>query len=108
MLCKALEVIAAWDFSYKACLVWDKISHNFGHYASLRHELLLIGTRGSCLPESDKLIDSVQSIKRTKHSSKPQQFRKIIDALYPSRERLELFARGDVPPHWQKWGAEAQ
>ncbi len=106
LLPEALQVIKAWGFSYKASFVWDKVAHNFGHYNSVRHEFLLIGTRGSCLPESDKLIDSVQTIEREQHSGKPAQFRDIIDRLYPNGARLELFARGELPTHWRRWGSE--
>jgi N6-adenosine-specific RNA methylase IME4 len=97
----------AWGFEYKASFIWDKVKHNFGHYNSVRHELLLIGTRGSCLPDAEELVDSVQSIARsTEHSSKPGEFRDIIDKLYRLGTRVELFARGDMPEGWLAWGAE--
>lgn len=87
-------ILKAWNFQYKACFVWDKIKHNMGHYNSVRHEFLMICTRGSCLPDSSKLIDSVQSIERTaKHSEKPEEFRAIIDGMYSVGKRIELFAR---------------
>jgi N6-adenosine-specific RNA methylase IME4 len=86
-------VIRAWGFTYKAAFIWDKIKHNMGHYNSVRHELLLICTRGSCQPDVQTLFDSVQSIERTRHSAKPAEFRTIIDTIYPHGPRLELFAR---------------
>jgi len=102
-----LEVMRAWGFEYKASFVWDKCLHNLGYYNSVRHEFLLIATRGSCLPETDELIDSVQSIPRSKrHSEKPAAFRQIIDRLYPSGARLEMFVRGPLPVGWVGWGAE--
>jgi len=106
LLAECWPVIKAWGFTYKASFVWDKIAHNMGHYNSVRHEFLLICTRGSCTPDDPKQIDSVQSIKRGKHSAKPEAFRKIIDGMYPHGRRLELFARGPVPKHWQAWGNE--
>lgn len=107
ILPKAFDIIKAWGFVYKSSFIWDKVKHNMGHYNSVRHELLLICTRGSCLPDSDKLVDSVQSIERTdKHSQKPEEFRKIIDNLYPYGNRIELFARGQLPEQWRKWGNE--
>jgi N6-adenosine-specific RNA methylase IME4 len=106
LLPEALEVIKAWNFTYKASFVWDKVRHNFGHYNSVRHEFLLVGTRGSCLPEIKEQIASVQSIEKTGHSRKPAEFRNIIDRLYPSGPRVELFARGEIPKHWKRWGAE--
>lgn len=108
MLPDALRICEAWGFEYKATFVWDKVKHNFGHYNSVRHELLLIATRGSFLPRTNTLIDSVQTIERTdKHSEKPEEFRAIIDTLYPGTKRIELFRRGAAPDGWEVWGNEA-
>jgi len=107
VLDECFEVIKAWGFEYKSSFIWDKISHNYGHYNSVRHELLLVCTKGSCLPDKDApLFDSVQSIQRTKeHSEKPEEFRKIINTLYPEGKRVELFARKKVEG-WDVWGNE--
>jgi N6-adenosine-specific RNA methylase IME4 len=103
----SFRVINAWGFTYKASFVWDKIRHNVGHYNSVRHEFLLIGTRGQCTPDVPRLFDSVQSIERIgRHSEKPEEFRQIIDTLYPDGNRLELFRRGGIPKGWQAWGNE--
>jgi len=104
----ALSLCSAWGFKYKAQFVWDKVKHNMGHYNSVRHELLLICTRGSCTPQNVKLFDSVQSIERTVHSRKPEQFREIIDTIYPHGNRMEMFCRGDAPDGWTAWGNESQ
>jgi len=110
LLPQAFVVADAWGFEYKAAFIWDKVKHNVGYYNSVRHELLLICTRGSCLPDSKPgepmLIDSVQSIERTEHSRKPEAFRNIIDNLYPSGKRIELFAR-EKHDDWDVWGNEA-
>jgi len=103
----ALSLASAWGFKYKAQFVWDKIKHNMGHYNSVRHEVLLICIRGSCVPDNNKLYDSVQSIERTEHSRKPEVFREIIDALYYLGPRIELFARGVPPRNWEAWGNES-
>ncbi len=104
----AFAVADAWGFRYTgAMFVWDKVLHNYGHYNSVRHELLLICVKGSCTPDTSELIDSVQSIERSgEHSEKPEEFRTIIDTLYPHGPRLELFAR-KRSPGWDAWGAEA-
>ena len=99
----AFKVINAWGFKYKTSFVWDKVLHAMGHYNSVRHELLLIATRGSCTPDVAKLYDSVVSIERTEHSRKPAWFREMIDELYPVGERIELFAR-EAPKGWDVWG----
>jgi len=108
LLAECFAVIAAWGFEYKASFVWDKVKHNFGHYNSVRHELLLICARGSCLPENGKLFDSVVELERTPaHSQKPERFREMIDEMYPSGNRIELFARGHAPNGWVFWGDQA-
>lgn len=94
LLDECWPVIRAWGFEYRSSFIWDKVKHNYGHYNSVRHELLLVCTRGSFLPQNKKLFDSVQSIERSdKHSEKPEEFRKIIEAMYPEGKYLELFAR---------------
>ena len=100
----AFQVIEAWGFEYKAAFIWDKVKHNMGYYNSVRHELLLIATRGSCTPDVTKLYDSVQTIERSKeHSEKPEEFREIIDTLYPQGSRVELFSRKKVKG-WNSYG----
>lgn len=106
LLFESAAVFRAWGFTYKASFVWDKVKHNMGHYNSVRHELLLICTRGSCTPDHVELFDSVQSIERTTHSTKPAEFRRIIETLYPHGKRLELFAREQVAG-WESFGYEA-
>jgi len=103
---ECFEVIGAWGFEYKAQFIWDKVKHNYGHYNSVRHELLLICTRGSYLPETNELVDSIMSIERSDtHSEKPEEFRQIIERLYPTGKKIELFARKKVK-HWEAWGDE--
>lgn len=107
MLKDALYLMEAWGFSYKTSFVWDKVRHNFGHYNSVRHEFLLIGTRGSCTPDAKELVDSVQTIERSDvHSQKPKEFRAIIDRLYTHGARIELFSRTELPEPWIAWGNE--
>jgi len=109
LLPDALKLGDAWGFKYKAAFIWDKVKHNMGHYNSVRHELLLICTKGSCTPDVVQLFDSVQSIERThKHSEKPEEFRTIIDTLYPHGPRIELFRRGAAPSGWTVWGNEVE
>ena len=108
LLEECFPVIKAWGFKYKTSFVWDKVKHNMGHYNSVRHELLLVCTRGSCTPDVTKLFDSVQSIERTKkHSEKPEMFRTIIDTIYTNGKKLELFRRGNAPAGWDIWGNES-
>ena len=101
-------VLEAWGFEYKTSYIWDKVKHSYGNYNSIRHELLLLCTRGSAQPPSGVLHDSVVTQERGEHSAKPEAFRQIIDELYPQGRRIELFARGELPANWKGWGNEHQ
>lgn len=101
------EVMLAWGFKPKTGIVWDKVDHGFGNYVSVRHEHLLIGTRGSCVPDrKEPMIDSVQVERQDgPHSSKPASFRQLIERLYDG-PYLELFARERVEG-WDCFGNDA-
>lgn len=105
LLEESFQVINAWGFKYKTSMVWDKVKHNVGHYVSVRHELLLIATKGSPA-KVPRLADSVHEEPRTTHSKKPQYFADLIVELYPAASRVELFRRGDAPDGWNIWGNE--
>jgi len=107
LLKECWPVINSWGFEYKSSFIWDKTKHNMGHYNSVRHEFLLVCTKGSCLPQNSKLFNSVQSIEKSDvHSEKPETFREIIDEMYPEGKRIELFARRKPVGRWKVWGNE--
>ena len=106
---QAADLVRHWGFDYKSCWVWDKVRQNRGYYSSVRHELLLIAGRGRSTPWCDlravQSVDSVQSIPKTNnHSEKPEDFRKIIERLYPRARKVELFSRRKKVPGWTCWG----
>ena len=105
LLKEAVQVIEAWGFTYKAQFVWDKVKGFNGHYNDVRHELLLVATRGSFVPSVEKLDPSVIQEKRTKHSKKPDRFYELIERLYPLGDdtHVELFARRSRDG-WASWG----
>ena len=105
LLERCFPIMRAWGFAYKSSFVWDKIEHNMGHYNSVRHEFLLIATKGSCTPDIKKLHNSVVSIKRTEHSRKPKEFRDLIEKMYDHGRKLQLFSR-KVVPGWDMVGNE--
>jgi|SRR5581483_978205 len=104
-LFEARQVIEAWGFSYKSCLLWIKPQLGNGNYWRVSHEFLLLGVRGT-LTLSDKTQQSWLYAERTQHSAKPRVFRKLIERVSPG-PRLELFARVPVED-WTVWGDEAQ
>src|SRR5262249_17330856 len=46
-LLEALHVMKAWGFAYRTHAVWDKDKLGMGYWFRGRHELLLVGTKGS-------------------------------------------------------------
>jgi len=102
---ECFQVIHAWGFEYKTSFVWDKVKHVMGHYNSLRHEFLLLAIKGSYHKQSKNLKDSVQSIERNgNHSEKPEEFRQIIDEMYPQATKIELFQTKRSISGWSTWG----
>ncbi len=103
------EVLEAWGFTPKTGMVWDKVQHNFGNYVSVRHEHLIIATRGSCTPDNPTpMPDSVVTERQLGvHSEKPKVFRDIITKLYATGPYLELFGRTPVAG-WTVLGNDAR
>ncbi len=106
-LAEAMQVISAWGFDYRTCMVWDKERLGMGYYARQQHELLLIATKGSLpAPAPEVRPPSVIRAPRGTHSSKPERFYEIIEGMYPGLPKLELFCR--VPRSgWAVWGNQS-
>lgn len=103
------EVIEAWGFEYKTGAVWDKVLGNWGHYFRVKHEHLLVCTRGSCLPDvPTPMPDSVFTERRSdEHSEKPACARRTIEQLYTRGPYLELFGRKPCEG-WSVFGNDAR
>jgi len=105
-LTEALSVLDAWGFAYRTCAVWDKQKIGMGYYFRQQHEILLVGAKGSLpVPDPAARVSSVISAKRGKHSAKPGEVYEILEAMYPSLPRIELFARNEREG-WASWGTD--
>lgn len=107
-LVEGLAVLAAWNFEYRTCMVWEKAQIGMGYYARQKHELLLIATLGDLPPPKPaNRPASVIHAKRTRHSEKPVEFYEAIERMYPELKdsRVELFQR-KPRQGWQGWGFE--
>jgi N6-adenosine-specific RNA methylase IME4/ParB-like chromosome segregation protein Spo0J len=106
LLPQAFEVIEAWGFECKSCLVWIKPSVGPGVWLRNRHELLLVARRGAFPPpEPEDRVDSVLEAPRGRHSQKPECLYELIERMYPHASKLEFFARARRPG-WVAWGNE--
>jgi N6-adenosine-specific RNA methylase IME4 len=105
----AIDILRAWGFEYKSHLVWVKDKIGTGYYFRGKHELLLLGIKGSGLgvPAEADRHPSVLEAPRTEHSRKPVEVYEIIEAMYPGRSKIEMFARGEPRAGWTAWGLEA-
>jgi N6-adenosine-specific RNA methylase IME4 len=84
--------------------VKDKIG--MGYYARQRHELLLVATKGAPgVPMPEDRYDSVIEAPRGQHSEKPHIVYDMLEAMYPTFRKLELFARNSRDT-WHSWGNE--
>jgi N6-adenosine-specific RNA methylase IME4 len=106
LLIEALAVMAAWGFEYKSHLIWDKVKIGMGYWVRGRHELLLIGTRGTPpKPAPGDRAPSILVSPRGKHSAKPVESYELIEDYYPELPKVELFSRAPRPG-WTAWGNE--
>ena len=105
-LIEALEVVKAWGFEYKTHAIWDKEIIGMGYWFRGQHELLIVATKGKISPpQSDVRKSSIIKYRRTKHSKKPDEIRKLISLWFPKENKIELFARQKFEG-WDAWGLE--
>jgi N6-adenosine-specific RNA methylase IME4/ParB-like chromosome segregation protein Spo0J len=106
-LIEALDVVKAWGFAYKTCMVWAKDKIGMGYYARQQHELLLIATRGAPpTPAPADRPSSVITATRGEHSAKPDEFYAVIERMYPALPKIELFCRSPRDG-WSAWGNQS-
>ena len=104
----ALAVMAAWGFTYKSLIVWDKGRDGTGYWVRGRVEILLIATRGNVpAPLPGEQPPQLIAAPRGRHSEKPAVFAEMIERLYPNVPKIEMFAR-KARPGWSVHGNEVQ
>ncbi len=129
---QALEVLAAWGFTFKTAGTWlkrstrGKVSFGTGYILRSSNEPFLIGTRGAPKttrgtrssvithdarfhgPWEDVWPNGTITIEATarEHSRKPDEAYWACEALMPDVQRLDLFSRTDRDG-WTAWGEEA-
>jgi len=106
-LTQAIELGKAWGFEYRTvAFVWDKMNHNPGQYTLSYCELCLLFKRGRIpRPRGARNVKQLIRSKRRKHSEKPIEVIQGITKMFPTQERIELFARKSIPG-WTAWGLD--
>lgn len=109
MLEQALQVMRAWGFEYRTEFVWAKDKQGTGYWARNQHEVMMVCVRGHPpAPAPGRQYSSLQYAHVTEHSEKPAQFYEIIDDMFPSADKLEMFARGTPRAGWDAVGNEVR
>lgn len=109
MLPQAIEVMAAWGFTYKTAGPWakqsktgEKWAFGTGYIFRSAAEFFLVGTRGRPRVASRSVRNLIVAPVR-EHSRKPADAHQMLNDLIPDGPRLEMFAREAVPG-WTAWG----
>jgi len=106
-LAQGIELGKAWGFEYKTVgFVWDKMIHNPGQYTMSYCELCLIFKRGKIPnPRGSRNIKQLIRTPRMEHSRKPLEILENINLMFPTQDKIELFAR-HKPMNWDVWGLD--
>jgi len=104
---QALELGKAWGFEYRTvAFIWDKMNHNPGQYTLSNCELCLVFKHGKIpRPRGARNVQQLIKAPRKKHSEKPAEVMQAIEKMFPSQERIELFARRKTKG-WSVWGLD--
>lgn len=108
-LAQGIELAKSWGFDYKTvAFVWDKMVHNPGQYTMSYCELCLVFKRGRIpKPRGARNIKQLVRIPRGKHSEKPIEVLHGIEKMFPTQDKIELFAR-NKPKGWDVWGLDVR
>ena len=109
-LLSCAEVATKWGFKYVGvAFVWYKPNSTLcGYYTMAQTEQCLLFKRGKIpQPRGSRNERQFLSEPRTRHSKKPDAIRTRITAMFPTQNKLELFARQKTEG-WDVWGNEVE
>lgn len=111
MLPEALQLMAAWGFTFKSAGAWakrsstgDKWAFGTGYCFRSAAEFFLLGTIGKPAVLSRSIRNLIVEPVR-EHSRKPDNLHSIAEALYAG-PYAELFGR-EQRPGWDVWGDQS-
>jgi N6-adenosine-specific RNA methylase IME4 len=104
---QAIDLGGAWGFEYRTvAFVWDKMNHNPGQYTLSNCELCLLFKKGKIpSPRGARNVQQLVRVPRGKHSEKPVEVLQGITKMFPTQDKIELFARG-TNEGWDSWGLD--
>ena len=110
----AFDVMAAWGFTYKTTITWEKVTGvgavhrgGMGWFFRGATEHVLFGVRGrKPIPAALRQANCFRAIPSREHSAKPDAFYHLVDEVTPKGRRLDVFARR-LRDGWDSYGDEA-
>lgn len=100
---QAFDLMQHYEFTYKACLVWDKEKMGIGRTVRMQCEFCLIGIKGNPIILGSSERDIIREARR-EHSRKPDAFYAMVERMVVGR-RLDYFSR-ENRVNWHHYGAE--
>lgn len=108
-LFEAQSIAEQLGYKLHARMIWDKVTGIPAAFTvRYAHEYLLYMYRGKFTPialDTRGKISTVFTEKVTKHSKKPEISYQIIESLYPTLDKIELYAR-TARDGWDQFGNE--
>lgn len=105
---EGLFLMNHFGFKYVTTITWNKTNGKGGGYWFRGYtEHLLFGVKGK-VKSFRSMTKNIQDAPITKHSEKPDLFRKIIESVGQELEpKLEMFARKEIQG-WDQYGNQVQ
>src|SRR6516164_4224550 len=86
-------------FTYKTCFAWGKEGRGTGFIAIDNCELLLVFSRGNPVWPAFGTQDlALIMTPRGRHSEKPEAFAEMIERLWPTTPKLEMYYEPKTDP----------
>ena len=104
---QAIQLGTGWGFKYvHTPFIWYKMKTNPGFYTMTQTEPVLCFKRGKIpQPRGSRNERQVIEVPRSRHSEKPQELYNRITNMFPTQNKMEMFARTHRNG-WDCWGNE--
>ena len=108
-LFEAQSIAESLGYKLHARMIWDKVTGIPAAFTvRYGHEYLLYMYKGKLIPVAKEERGKIHTVFREqvkRHSQKPEKAYEIIERLYPSLTKLEMYARNERIG-WDSWGNE--
>lgn len=105
----AQEMAESLGYKLHARMIWNKVTGIPAAFTvRYGHEYLLYMYKGNLLPVDSSARGKIHTVfteQAKKHSQKPEIAYQIIETLYPTTKKLEMYAR-KARDGWDCWGNE--